>query len=371
MTTTTDPTGEPTGLTLPPEPEPGELEPIEPEPAEPEPVEPEPDEPEPGEGPHRQRAVALPDLRPYADPRAAAGLAAAGLKASRRPARSLARRTARALLALARSIVAGTARLLSLILGWISGAHGPGGSVAARIGGAVLAGGATAHTLADHPRPAGAALTAAWTLAALLADSGKFDPRPKKTSSKGKADTDAKPGTTVEKAPERPRKGLAAWFRRATAPTPEDTEKKAPENSREETPEEPRPEPSHDDLVRALHGLVGAGRGVLLTALRQRLQLADTRAVRALLAQHSIPTRPGVRAEGGNGPGVHRDDFPPLPPSPDTSPVGVVSPGQRTNNNEPTPEPWSARELQQGFRIVPDPDHGPAASRVEYLRKKR
>ncbi|MBT3164005.1 hypothetical protein HTV80_12885 [Streptomyces sp. Vc74B-19] len=363
MTTTTDPAGEPTGLTLAPEPEPGELEPIEPEPAEPEPVEPEPDEPEPGERPHRQRAVALPDLRPYADPRAAAGLAAAGLKASRRPARSLARRTAGALLALTRSLLTGSARLVSLILGWISGAHGPGGSVAARLGGAVLAGGATAHTLADHPGPAGAALTAAWALAALLADHGKLDPRPKKTSSKGKPSTDTKPGTAVEKAPEHPRKGLAAWFRKAPAPTPENTGKKAPEK--------PRPEPSHDDLVRALHGLVGAGRGVLLTALRQRLQLADTKAVRALLAQHSIPTRPGVRAEGGNGPGVHRDDFPPLPPSPDT-PVGEdIVRGQRTNNNEPTPAPWSAKELQQGFRIVPDPDHGPSASRVEYLHKKR
>ncbi|MEV7413529.1 hypothetical protein AB0O04_37635, partial [Streptomyces althioticus] len=275
------------------------------------------------------------------------------------------------LLALVRSILAGSVRLLSLILGWISGAHGPGGSVAARIGGAVLAGGAVAHTLADYPGPASAGVAVVWAVAALLADSGKLDPRPKKPTGKGKPGTDAKPGTAVEKAPERPRKGLAAWLRKAPAPTDEESGKKAPEDTAEEAPEEPRPEPSHDDLVRALHDLVGPGRGVLLTALRERLQLPDTKAVRALLAQHSIPTRPGVRTVGGNGPGIHRDDFPPLPPSPDTPPVGGVVAGHDANNNEPTPEAWSARELQQGFRTVPDPEHGPSASRIEYLHKKR
>lgn len=345
MTTPTGPTGEPAELTLSPEPEP----------VEPEPAEPEPDEPEAGESRDRPRAIALPNLRPYADPRAAAGLAAAGLKASRRPARSLARRAASALAALGRSILAGSARLLSLILGWINGTHGPGGSVAARLGGVALAGAALAHTLADHPGPAGAGVAGAWIAAALLAHTGKIGPRPQKPA-KGKTDSAA------EKKRRTPRKGLAALLGKKYADTHEDPGPKAPE--------ETRPAPSRDDLVQALHDLVGPGRGVLLTALRERLQLPDTKAVRTLLEQHSIPTRPGVRTVGGNGPGVHRDDVPPLPLPPDTPPVGDVSRGQRANNNQPTPEAWTAKELRQGFRILPDPEHGPAASRIEYPHTK-
>ncbi|WP_158688555.1 hypothetical protein [Streptomyces pseudogriseolus] len=264
----------------------------------------------------------------------------------------------------------GSVRLLSLAVGWISGAHGPGGSVAARIGLALFAVAAVARTIADHAAPAWAAVTAAWIVAALLADSGRLGRRPQTASSKtgdaktgsGKADDGKTAAAAVEKTPTRPRRGLFGLLRRTSAP--------ADDSSGEKPLEQPPAPPSWEDVSRALHDLVGPGRGVLLTALRDRLRLPDTKAVREVLAQHSIPTRPGVRTQAGNGPGVHRDDFPAPPPSPAAPPVGDVVAGQRTNNNEPTPEPWSARELQQGFRIVPDPEYGPAASRVEYLHKK-
>lgn len=54
--------------------------------------------------------------------------------------------------------------------------------------------------------------------------------------------------------------------------------------------------------------LVGDSRGVLLTTVRERFGLGDTKAVRDLLDKADINVRPGVRTPKGNGPGVHRYD---------------------------------------------------------------
>lgn len=69
------------------------------------------------------------------------------------------------------------------------------------------------------------------------------------------------------------------------------------------------------DVVEALHYLGRNGDHVLLTQLRKCLGVADTKAVRKLLKAEGIRVRTGVRASGGNGPGVHTDDIPAPPPS--------------------------------------------------------
>ncbi|MFJ9887163.1 hypothetical protein ACIQRW_15015, partial [Streptomyces sp. NPDC091287] len=48
---------------------------------------------------------------------------------------------------------------------------------------------------------------------------------------------------------------------------------------------------------------------------------------------------------------VHKEDFPPLPPTPLGDPVvGVVAPGQSNNNNAGNASPYP-------FRITDDPTH--------------
>jgi hypothetical protein len=100
---------------------------------------------------------------------------------------------------------------------------------------------------------------------------------------------------------------------------------------------EPKPEgeddPSPDDAVAALPGLVGDGRGVLLTTLQDHLQVSSTKVVRELLAEAGIPVRDGVRAVVGNGPGVHVDDIPLPSPAPSGGPVGDVGAGESANAN--------------------------------------
>jgi hypothetical protein len=66
------------------------------------------------------------------------------------------------------------------------------------------------------------------------------------------------------------------------------------------------------DVIGALHSLAQDGRNVLLTELKTKLGVADTKTVRALLDEVLIPVRPGVRTPAGNGPGVHNGDVPPV-----------------------------------------------------------
>ncbi|MGW1661045.1 hypothetical protein [Streptomyces microflavus] len=114
------------------------------------------------------------------------------------------------------------------------------------------------------------------------------------------------------------------------------------------------------------------GSGVHLAHLAERLTRTPlmglpatpwkTAHVRALLARHGVRVRDGVRVppKGGRE-GVHRDDFPPLPPTGAVHPVvGVVVPGQPNNNNvgnAPAPP----------YRITDDPDN-PARHHVHHDR---
>jgi hypothetical protein len=104
--------------------------------------------------------------------------------------------------------------------------------------------------------------------------------------------------------------------------------------------------------------------------------LPDTRAVKGVLAEAGIIPRTGVRTVAGNGPGVHRDDFPPLPPS-QSSPQGSgVCAGEpaNANANNATNAPaeggdpgWTKEDLERGWRWMPDPARGPTSWVIEKL----
>lgn len=83
-------------------------------------------------------------------------------------------------------------------------------------------------------------------------------------------------------------------------------------NRRGDDVQEPGEERGPDalDAVIALHAL-SRGDSVLLTALRDELELPDTKAVKALLDEADVPYK-AVRTPTGNGPGVHKDDIPPI-----------------------------------------------------------
>lgn len=116
----------------------------------------------------------------------------------------------------------------------------------------------------------------------------------------------------------------------------------------EEEPQEPDPQ----DVVDLVRDLIGADRGILLTALRRPLHAPDTRAVREALTAAGIGVRPGVRTAAGNGPGVHRDDLPPLAPADDDAPVEVVAAGEAANTNTNNKLRVQSRE---GMTIINDP----------------
>lgn len=122
----------------------------------------------------------------------------------------------------------------------------------------------------------------------------------------------------------------------------------------EETePDDAGAEPGWHDVVVALQELAGDHRGsVLLTALRDELELPGTKAVKLLLDEARVPWRAGVRTRAGNGPGVHRDDLPALSPASEGAPVGVVGPGQDANTNANN---TLRVDRQEGLTIIHDP----------------
>ena len=82
---------------------------------------------------------------------------------------------------------------------------------------------------------------------------------------------------------------------------------------RRDEPAEEGQDEEEQDVAVALRELSGPGRNVLLTELKKKLGVADTKAVRSLLKAAGIRVRDGVRAPAGNGPGVHQDDIPAPP----------------------------------------------------------
>jgi hypothetical protein len=139
---------------------------------------------------------------------------------------------------------------------------------------------------------------------------------------------------------------VAAWMH-APGDDPEETEEADDEPAGEE-PAEPDPQ----DVTDLVRDLIGDDRGVLLTALRQPLHAADTRAVRKVLAAANIRVREGVRTGRGNGPGVHRNDLPHSSPAVNNPSEGCVFAGEDANNNATNTLRVTRRE---GMTIINDP----------------
>lgn len=149
------------------------------------------------------------------------------------------------------------------------------------------------------------------------------------------------------------------------------------ETEKEEESEEDPFAYSPEDVVEMVWELIGDRNGVLLSQIREQLQAEtgivwSSQDVRALLAEASVPVRPGVRVRGvGNSTGVHRDDVPPLPshPSP-AAPVGVVDAGQTANTNTNNTAA-TAHVLPDGGVIVSTPDDGaPHRTRVQHIPRE-
>ncbi|WP_413808158.1 hypothetical protein [Streptomyces sp. OE57] len=359
-----------------------------------------------------RRALALPDLRPYVTVNRATAKELGFLAAE--VTRTTAPRVRRGLAPVARglwwALRTGTTVLALVLRGWFSGELAPKVPPLWRLllGPLVLIAG-LAQTVATYPRSP-ILLVAAWPLLAVIAQrwaAGQVQRAAKaKASGKdGKEPAKASGKTTGKGAAKASGKSAARSFaaRLAAAlerPSPE-ASPEAPAEASPEAAEEPSAEaagevakeasveaagevakeasveapaaPSREDIVRALHALVGGSSGVLHTALRDRLRYPSTRAVREALEAANIPSRPGVRAVGGNGPGVNRRDFPPLPPPREGSPGSGVVAGQQptttpTTLGEGPREGLDAEGSDPGraytFDVIPDTDRGPSSWKI-------
>lgn len=114
------------------------------------------------------------------------------------------------------------------------------------------------------------------------------------------------------------------------------------------TTEEPDGEPV--DIVPVLRSLAASGVHVRLTQLQEAAGLPDTKTVRALLDEAGVRVRPGVRADGRNGPGVHYSDVPPLLADEAGTPSEGCLCSSTTNTNANNAAPPTPRK---GLRVEP------------------
>lgn len=349
------------------------------------------EEGDPGEEAPR-RALAFPDLRPYVttDRETVRELGSLAVDVKRSTAPRVRRGLAPVFRAVWKALRAGTVIVLLVLRAWFSGEVAPKVPPLWRlILGPLVTVYVVCQTVALYPWSP-LVLGAAWPILAVIAQrwaAGQVD-RAAKAKASGKGSGKGGKGAT-EGAPKTFAARLAAALARPAAePSPKEPAEasaEAPEESPaepgeeaaeepEETPvqEAPAP-PSRDDLVRALHALVGTSSGTLDTALRDRLRYPSTRAVREALEAAGIPHRDGVRAVGGNGPGVHRRDFPPLPPPREGSPESGVVAGQEPTTTPTTPEEEPGEGLgaddsdpgpEYPFDVVRDHARGPAAWKI-------
>ncbi|MEV0526028.1 hypothetical protein AB0I66_21565 [Streptomyces sp. NPDC050439] len=112
------------------------------------------------------------------------------------------------------------------------------------------------------------------------------------------------------------------------------------------------------DVGEALRELSKGEQHVLLTALRKRLGVADTKTVRRLLKAERIDVRAGVRTPKGNGPGVHHTDIPPAPSEEHGQGCCCRSANNTNANNDdedPSQKGLSVEAIGEGGRLVRDP----------------
>ncbi|MFF4900497.1 hypothetical protein [Streptomyces sp. NPDC001068] len=333
------------------------------------------------EVPATRRALSIPDLRPYADVSWIPDVINAGATGARRwrqraPERKAARRAERKKQEAAGELVgrrrawrmaadylAGTRILVGHLVAWLSGEYGPKDmKVPARLGAVGIAGYCVVRTFLAWPVWGPVGIATVWCCAALgVLHKQRAEQAPKHPTATAPKGVARKPGPPPARAAEQAPAEDAGDFRAEAA---------------EEAPAEPPAPPSREVISGALHGLVGEGRGVLLTTLRQHLGLADTRAVREVLDEASIRVRSGVRTVAGNGPGVHLQDFPPPPPSPDPSHGDGVVAGEGANANANNAESGPQKRLGvddsywpegKGYHFEPRPDN-PHGTDIVYHR---
>ncbi|MFE2424983.1 hypothetical protein [Streptomyces hokutonensis] len=355
---------------------------------EPEPVVREPGEPEPEPGERREKipALVIPDLRPYADPKAAFSLARRGVAAGRKPAAWLGVRALAGIATLVRSCWKGNRILAGLLTGWLTGAYGEKFSIPVRLGGVVALFLALVHTVQQFGAFALVVVVQLWFLAAAITGLGFFDRKLGKAKKEQPEPTEKTPEAS---APTGRRKGLAQWLRRPSEQAPADTPIEAVDQTPAEAPVEASAEPPLTALIRELIGDDnGVHLGVLRPAMRVRLPglaEADDMQLRKVLVQAGFDPSRTFRARGIAGrAGVHRSQLPPLPspegpqkdspghsPPPESGPDLRKSPRVKSvpkSDRRPPrrlPEGWTEEDDARGYRVKNDPDRGPAAWVIE------
>ncbi|MCF3960303.1 hypothetical protein [Streptomyces fuscigenes] len=320
----------------------------------------------------RPRAFALPDLRPYVpDRRTAHEFGSLAVGATKATAPRIRQGLAPVCREAGHLLRAGSTVLVLVGRGWLAGQLCPKVSPLPRfLFIPAVVGAAIVHTLTRYSWTGAVLLIPGWLITAAVAERWAA----LQVARAAKAPTSGKDARKDPRADFTRR--LAAALQRPAAELPAESSPEVlaepvPEPAGEpvdepgvetsaaagqEPEEEPAgapaveapPAPSREDIVRALHALVGGSSGVLHTALRDHLRYPSTRALREALETAGIPSRAGVRSMRGNGPGVHRSDVPQLP-GPQEAPAasGVVA-GQ-----EPTPTTTTAEGTsEEGVRVV-------------------
>ncbi|MFB8402155.1 hypothetical protein [Streptomyces sp. NPDC055912] len=381
------------------------------------------------EVPAPRSAMTLPDLRPYVDPRPLRELGPLAVEAGKTAGPPLLRATGRLLRDLGRMLAwygRGLRVLLVLLAGWLSGKYGKHGSLAVRFGAVAFLVYAVVRLSGQYPDVAPWIVVLLAVLAVAMAASGAIEIPPskpaKKETGKGrgaKRQSDEAPvkektaaaedlteeaGEVEKELPaDAPRPSWTArLFRRsatteeaptetpagASTVTPNTGEEQAPEGPPEGVGEEPPAAPLEDPLTTLLRDAIGGENGVHLNDLRPLMRKdlpglseATDKELREHLVEAGYDPSRTFRARGVAGrAGVHRTELPPLPspegppgPAEDRSPPTLHPPrpanssesGERRRAGGEGPERWTTEEIARGFRSVPDPERGPAASTIE------
>lgn len=330
------------------------------------------------------RSFAVPDLRPYIDPRPLAALGPLAVEAGKTAGPQLLQAIGGFLRELVQMLTwygRGIGVLLVLLAGWLSGKYGKKGSIGVRMGAVGFLLYAVAKLSTQHPYTpwiVGAVLLVATVLAATGRIAVPVSKPAKKTASKGEGkkkgatdktvETPAKGKTTptektpegaVEEIPEVPKEQPVEtprepWaprlFRRPAAPAatpaaplagdPAESPDEAAEPSAEGAVERVPATPQEDPLTTLLRAAIGSENGVHLGVLRPLmrdrlpgLSQATDKELREHIVQAGYDPSRTFRARGVAGrAGVHRTDLPSVPSPGDP-------PGSAGDHSPPTLHP--------------------------------